>query len=70
MQKEWRIAPEKRWLCSEEWPFILQFKVSVQTTAFRDEKDQMGLSTSVKMINFASKTRNCVSKTRICVYSK
>ena len=27
MQKEWRIAPEKRWFCIEKWPFILQFEV-------------------------------------------
>ena len=28
MQKEWRIAPEKRCCIVEKWPFILQFEVS------------------------------------------
>ena len=27
MQREWRIAPEKRWFCIEKWPFILRFEV-------------------------------------------
>ena len=30
MQRQWRIAPEKRWFCIEKWPFISLFKVSTE----------------------------------------
>ena len=29
MQKEWRIAPEKRRFCSLKWPFLLQFEAAL-----------------------------------------
>ena len=32
MQKEWRIAPEKRWFCIEKMAIYFEFEVSVSVS--------------------------------------